>query len=223
MRNTTTEYFTPVQYFGTSNVERRRLSSSLSVGSPPVIPQEAIQSRAALLGGYTSGPICLILVGVQGSGKSTFCHKPVECNTRWRHFSQDTIKNGAPGSRKAVEAAVKKALQSQYCVVVDQMHLDEEQRQHFVLLGKKCQVPVHCLVLLATREEVTARVRAHVNHPGKVEGENGARIAVSSLSKLKLPTYNEGFELTLALFVINKLFCRCLELLPKHLLSIIKT
>jgi diketogulonate reductase-like aldo/keto reductase len=75
------------------------------------------------------------------------------------------------------------------------MHLDEEQRQHFVLLGKQCQVPVHCLVLLATREEVTERVRARVNHPGKVEGENGARIAVSSLSKLKLPTYNEGFAL----------------------------
>jgi bifunctional polynucleotide phosphatase/kinase len=64
MRNTTMEYFTPGQYFGASNVERRRLSSSLSVGSPPVIPQAAIQSRAALLGGYTSGPICLILVGV---------------------------------------------------------------------------------------------------------------------------------------------------------------
>ena len=195
MRNATMEYFTPGQYFGTSNVERRRLSSSLSVGSPPVIPQEAIRSRAALLGGYTSGPICLILVGVQGSGKSTFCHKLTECNTRWRHFSQDTIKNGAPGSRKAVEAAVREALQSQYCVVVDRMHLDEEQRQHFVLLGKQCQVPVHCLVLLATMEEVTERVRARVDHPGKVEGDNGARIAQSSLSKLKLPTYDEGFAL----------------------------
>ena len=195
MRKTTMEYFTPGQYFGTSNVERRRLSSSLSVGSPPVIPQEAIWSRAALLGGYTSGPICLILVGVQGSGKSTFSHKLVECNTRWRHFSQDTIKNGAPGSRKAVVAAVREALQSQYCVVVDRMHLDEEQRQHFVLLGKQCQVPVHCLVLLATMEEVTERVRARVDHPGRVEGDNGARIAQSSLSNLKLPTYDEGFAL----------------------------
>lgn len=195
MRDTTMKYSTPGQYFGTSNVERRRLSSLLVLGSPPVIPQEAIQSRAALLGGYTSGPICLILVGVQGSGKSTFSYNLVECNTRWRHFSQDTIKNGAPGSRKAVEKAVREALQLQYCVVVDRMHLDEDQRRHFVLLGKQCQVPVHCLVLSATREEVTERVRTRVNHPGKVEGETGAQIAGSSLSKLKLPIYNEGFAL----------------------------
>jgi len=62
-------------------------------------------------------------------------------------------------------------------------------------LGKQCQALVHGLVMVASKNEVEDRVRRRVNHPGKVEGDNGARIAVASLSKLNYPNYDEGFAL----------------------------
>jgi DNA 3'-phosphatase len=196
MRNATMKFHTPSAFFGPSNVDRRR-SSMTVVDSPPPLPPEAIRARAALLGGYMKGPICLVLVGVQGSGKSTFCQSLMQgagCD-RWAHFSQDTINNGTPGTRQAVEIAAEDAIRSGNNVVIDRMHLDEEQRRHFINLGRQCQVPVHCLVITATKEEVEDRVKHRVNHPGKVEGDYGARIAVASLSRLTPPKYDEGFEL----------------------------
>lgn len=197
MRNTTMKFYTPGEYFGPSNVDQRRSSSATVVDAPPPLPSEAVRARAALLGGYLSGPICLVLVGVQGSGKSTFCQSLVDANggNTWAQFSQDTINNGRPGTRQAVEEAAQDAIRSGKNVVIDRMHLDEEQRQHFIQLGRQCKVPVHCLVIMATKEEVEDRVRHRVNHPGKVEGDHGARIAVASLSRLILPKYDEGFEL----------------------------
>jgi DNA 3'-phosphatase len=194
MRDATMEFFTPGEYFGPSDAERRRRGAA-ATGVPPAAPREAMCARAALLGGYSSGPICLVLVGVQGSGKTTFCRQLVEGGRRWRQCSQDTIRNGSPGTRQAVEEAARDALRNGDNAVIDRMHLDEEQRGHFVRLGKECQVPVHCLVLVATREEVEDRVRHRVDHPGKVQGEDGALIAVTSLSRLTPPTYDEGFAL----------------------------
>jgi len=197
MRSTTMKFYTPGEYFGPSNVDQRRSSSASVVDALPPLPPEAVRARAALLGGYLSGPICLVLVGVQGSGKSTFCQSLIDSggSDRWAQFSQDTINNGRPGTRQAVEKAAKDAIQSGKSVVIDRMHLDEEQRHHFIQLGRQCQVPVHCLVIMATKEEVEDRVKHRVNHPGKVEGDHGARIAVTSLSRLILPKYDEGFEL----------------------------
>ena len=62
-------------------------------------------------------------------------------------------------------------------------------------IGKQCHVPVHGLVMMVSKEDVEDRVKNRTNHPGKVEGENGAKIAVASLSKLVPPSYKEGFAL----------------------------
>jgi len=194
MRNTTMDFFSPSDYFGPSNVDCRRTMTSLE--APPDLPKEAILARAALLGGYLRGPILALTIGVQGSGKSTFCQSLIDnSGGAWCQFSQDTIRNGVPGTRQAVEEAAREALCNGKNVVIDRMHLDAEQRSYFLQLGKQCQVPVHGLVMLASKEEVEDRVKRRVNHPGKVEGVNGARIAVASLSKLKLPRYDEGFAL----------------------------
>ena len=195
LRKQTMDFHTPNEYFGDSNVQSRRTRST--VEAPPPLSKETILAHTALLGGYfTNTPILLILVGVQGSGKSTFTKYLTDnSDGRWCQFSQDTIKDGGPGTRQAVEQAAKEALKRGKNVVVDRMHLDSEQRGHFVQIGKECQVPIHAVVMLASKEDVADRVKKRTNHPGKVEGENGARIAVSSISKLIYPSYDEGFEL----------------------------
>ncbi|KAL9187310.1 hypothetical protein ACHAXT_001413 [Thalassiosira profunda] len=196
LRNTTMQFHTPGEFFGPSNVERRRALTSVAAAAPPVIPSEACLVRAALVGGYLKGPILLVLVGVQGSGKSTFCKSLIENGGgSWECYSQDTIKGGRPGTRQAVEEAARAALRKGKNVVIDRMHLDADQRSHFVGVAKQCQVPVHALVLVASKEEVEDRVKNRTNHPGNVEGESGAAIAMKSLTRLHPPTYEEGFAL----------------------------
>jgi DNA 3'-phosphatase len=193
LRNVTMDFFTPDQYFGKSNVDRRKLMTV--IGTTPSLTKEVMANRAALLGGYLSSPILLVLVGVQGTGKTTLCNYLTNENSNWDHHSQDTIANGRPGKREAVEEAAIKSLREGKNVVIDRMHLDCDQRSHFIKVGKQCNVQVHALVMLASKEDIHQRVLTRSNHPGKVEGVNGARIAVASLDKLTMPTYDEGFDL----------------------------
>ncbi|KAL3801506.1 hypothetical protein HJC23_000944 [Cyclotella cryptica] len=193
LRGVVMNFFTPDNFFGRSNAGSRRALAT--IGSSPRLSKEVIASRASLLGGYIGSPVLLVLCGVQGSGKTTVGQFLANDNPSWRHYSQDTICNGRPGKRQAVEAATIASLNEGISVVVDRMHLDPEQRSHFIKIGKQCNVQVHALVMMASKEEVHERVMKRSNHPGKVEGEHGARIAVASLAKLTIPTYEEGLDL----------------------------
>lgn len=119
------KFYSPTEHFGPSDFERRSRPNSVS---PP--PKEALAARAGLLGGYyIEGPIMLLLCGVQGSGKSTFCSLLADTkNKHWVHLSQDTINDGKPGRREKVEAEAILALQEGKSVLIDRMHLDPAQR-----------------------------------------------------------------------------------------------
>lgn len=202
-RDTTLKFFSPDDYFGPSTAEARKKTGAMQGYSKP--PAAALQQRSALLGGYLRGPLLLILAGVQGSGKSTFCSKLLaqDANSsdtkegcdQWIHLSQDTIQKGKPGKRQLVEQQTRQALQAGKSVVVDRMHLNEEQRGHFVAIGKECNVQVHAVLLQPSKDVVAKRVRERTGHPGGVEGEKGARMAIASLDKVVVPHYDEGFHL----------------------------
>jgi DNA 3'-phosphatase len=203
------QFFTPTAYFGPSHLEAQRekrvTAQQLAYEIPP---KTALETRAALQSGYlkTKG-ILLLLCGGQGSGKSFFCHELTKGDANnhnhngnhndngWVHLSQDTIRNGKPGSREAVERAARQALAEQKHVIVDRMHLDATQRSHFVQLAKDAKVPVHIVALTTPKAVVTERVLTRENHAGNVEGESGARLASASWSNLVMPKYEEGFDL----------------------------
>ena len=199
-------FYTPDEYFGQSHQELRQKAKALdSVGAVPT-PSQALQLRQALLGGYLQGPIVLILCGVQGSGKSTFCQQLVEGSSDddddnnnktpcWVWLSQDTINKGKPGTREKVEEETRKAIQQGNSVVVDRMHLDKDQRKYFVDVAKECNVPVHVVLLNPSKEIITTRVKYRTNHPGKVEGDSGVKLAIGSISRLVMPSYDEGLDL----------------------------
>ena len=193
-QNVGIKFYTPKEFFGDSNLElRKSILPNPTSPSRIIVPKRVTLERAALLGGYLTHPILLVLVGVQGSGKSTFCQS---LGQGWCHLSQDTINSGRPGERTDVEVAARSILkQKKKSVVIDRMHLDAAQRQHFVRIGKEAGVNVHCLAFVVSKDEVSKRVKARTNHPGGVEGERGANLAVTSLSRIVPPTYDEGFTL----------------------------
>jgi DNA 3'-phosphatase len=220
-------FFTPEEYFGPSNQQLRHQTTTTTTNTTMsfdetaiTIPQEALYARKALLGGYLKGPIMLILVGVQGSGKSYFCRQittgqpqehehhqttttttttkttiPIHHSPQWIWLSQDTINNGKPGKREKVQDEARKSLQNGKSVIIDRMNLDPEQRNYFVTVANDCHVPTHIVVLNPLRDVVSERVKIRTNHPGKVQGENGSKLALASMSRLVMPNYNEGVAL----------------------------
>ncbi len=212
-------FYTPDDYFGPSHQELRKRRSQLGGGDAgvPEIPSTALDSRKALLGGYHSSefssdekpqPILILLVGVQGAGKSTFCHHVlfgkrkedaddtfINKNKNWVSLSQDTINNGKPGKREKVEEEARKELRNGNSVLLDRMHLNPEERQDIlesvVTPDLKARVQIHVVVLNPSKEVVTRRVKNRTNHPGKVEGEKGVRFALKSLGAIVMPTYKE--------------------------------
>ena len=194
MTGTTLKFHTPDDYFGPSTASQRKISGDMETYESPT--KAALVTRAALTGCYLNGPILLILCGVQGSGKSYFCQKLLKgAPTTWVHLSQDTINHGKPGKREQVESEASSALASGKSVVIDRMHLDEEQRCRFIQVAKQSKVAVHALLLQPPKAVVLQRVRTRTNHPAGVEGEKGVEIAASSLNKIVRPCYKEGLDL----------------------------
>lgn len=151
-----------------------------------------------------SSQILLILMGVQGSGKSWFAERLLELSasknssssssSSWVVLCQDEFK-----TREKVHEAARQALVEGRNVIIDRMHLTPDQRSHFTSLGFEFvdqNVSVHGLYLSAPhRQELARRVKHRTNHPGGVMGENGVRMAMASLSRWVPPTYQEGFDL----------------------------
>ncbi|KAL3940741.1 MAG: hypothetical protein SGBAC_004773 [Bacillariaceae sp.] len=190
------KFYEPCQFFGPSDSSRRAVAKSIGKSIEPP-PEEALKARAALLGGYYArGPIMLLLCGVQGSGKSTFCEQLLRVNSdSWIHLSQDTINKGKPGKREQVEARARTAIEDGKCLLIDRMHLDPMQRKVFIDVAKSVNAPVHIAVFKPPRNVILERVRNRKNHPGKVMGESGVRQALKALDQLEMPSYSEAIEL----------------------------
>lgn len=205
---------TPWDFFGTSN-KKLRFEQNILISKSSMIPYSeppsyALQERRDLRSKLLEGPILLLLCGAQGSGKSFFCEellKTISCGqlpgkevenpliVNWKHYSQDTICNGTPGTRQDVENMTTLALEEGYNVVVDRMHLNQEQRSHFLELAKRVDnnIHVHILVFNTSKETIKERVKNRVNHI--VKGKRGADLAVQSFNNLEMPIYEEGFQL----------------------------
>ena len=207
MRNGVLKFYQPEEFWGCpSDYERRCAAKAAKVDaeSYEAPPSSALRARAALCGGYldTKRPILLQLMGVQGSGKSTFCQKLLETTAKnngagqnWAHLSQDTINDGRPGKREAVERIALEQLRAGKCVIIDRMHLSPEQRAYFVNIASQADASCHLLWFDVPKTIIERRVRSRTNHAGGVEGDAGARMAVQSLSQVVTPLYAEGFDL----------------------------
>lgn len=200
LHGATLKFSTPDEFFGESDSAKRK--AVLAMAAHDEASAEALRVRAALAGGYLRGPILLVLCGAQGSGKSTFCSRlcgeensKEGVSRKWVHLSQDTIRKGKPGTREAVEKAAFAALEAGHSVVIDRMHLDREQRSHFVAVAIEAEVPAHAIVLEPPKELLMARVRDRTDHPGGVHGTQGARMAAGSIERMVPPKYDEMFEL----------------------------
>lgn len=83
----------------------------------------------------------LVLVGVQGSGKSTFSQKLIEGaaagSCKWVRVNQDSVNNGRRGTREMCLAAAQSALTSGRSAIIDRTNIDASQRKPFLTLARE--------------------------------------------------------------------------------------
>lgn len=140
-----------------------------------------------------SGPIVLLMVGAQGSGKSTFADELVRSSAApWTRISQDVL-----GSRQRCLAAASEALEAGRSIVIDRCNFDAKQRSSFIAVAKERGCPVLALVLALPLETCLARAVGRMGHEGGIQGQMAERIVQitgANLRKAGLPKTSEGID-----------------------------
>jgi len=134
--------------------------------------------------------VVLILVGLIGSGKSTFA-QALEHNlpTSFRRCNQDDL-----GNRRSVEALARQTLKSGLSVCIDRTNFDVQQRAHWIRIARDFSAPVWVLVFDTPVQVCLERLRTRTGHP-TIKGFNQASKVLNLFhSQFQYPRPNEGYD-----------------------------
>mmetsp|Transcript_9263 Transcript_9263/g.27829 ORF Transcript_9263/g.27829 Transcript_9263/m.27829 type:complete len:698 (+) Transcript_9263:62-2155(+) len=175
-------------------------SAPESKPAPSVLPEQNSQppAKRVRLKPGASAPVMLILVGVPGAGKTTWCGKlcAKAMNAQWTRVNQDSIASGKRGSKEQCLTSAEAALAAGRSVLIDRTHANVAQRREFLALAKRLGVPACAVVLNLPAMVCAERAAGRTDHEGHLQGP-GAKMVVyrmhSELQKGGLPTMAEGF------------------------------
>lgn len=132
----------------------------------------------------------IILVGVPGSGKSTYC-KTKLYGTHVR-INQDSL-----GSKDICVKAAKACLESGTNVVIDRCNINIAQRASWVKLAKQYNYDVKAVYLNTDTQLCEDRVVARQHHETiheKMPEDKKRQIVRDFYKSLELPLHSEGFS-----------------------------
>ncbi|XP_073044532.1 transcription factor bHLH140 [Primulina eburnea] len=141
-----------------------------------------------------SKPVIVMLMGLPGSGKSTFCDEVIRISRRpWARICQDSINNGKAGTKNQCLSSAAAALKNGESIFIDRCNIDREQRTDFLKLGGE-QVEKHAVVLDLPTKVCISRSVKRTGHEGNLEGGKAAAVVNRMASKKELPKLSEGFN-----------------------------
>jgi len=138
----------------------------------------------------------IILVGLTGSGKSTFCKK----YPKFTRINQDEL-----GSRQKCITALKTAISQKENIIIDRTNINKMQRNHFISILKEYpEYEINCIYFDADPELCVKRVSERENHPTITEDfslDKIKEIVYSFYRSLEEPSISEGFSMILTIKV----------------------
>ena len=184
-KNVSVKFYVPEELFlnKTSNEE---------IAWPKFDPKKLLENPPQLLDPPNSDLTkthqeVILMVGVQGSGKSFFAEKYLQTS------GYAVISNDKIGSRDKSLNVLKKVLSSGKSAVIDNTHVNPEAREKFIKLAKQHNVSSRCFLM----NTCPAQARHNITYREIIDKEHahiGEPIINGYLSKFKEPTLDEGFD-----------------------------
>ncbi len=126
-------------------------------------------------------PAVIIMMGIQGSGKSTFCAAKFPGYTR---INLDTLH-----TRKKEQDVLRLAISRKENIIIDNTNPTKSDRRKYIEAGKASQYRIIGYFMQSRLEECIERNNSRI---GK---EKIPAIAIACTSnKLEMPDYEEGFD-----------------------------
>ncbi|CCA69545.1 hypothetical protein PIIN_03484 [Serendipita indica DSM 11827] len=135
-------------------------------------------------------PVVVILVGLVGSGKSTFA-KALETHfPQFRRLNQDELKD-----RRRVERLTLQTLSEGLSVIIDRTNIDQKQRKTWVDIADQfSRVEAWVITMNTPYEECAARLRTRTDHP-TIKNWATAQVVLKRFSnEFEEPSPMEGFD-----------------------------
>ncbi|KAJ7493460.1 P-loop containing nucleoside triphosphate hydrolase protein [Mycena galericulata] len=134
--------------------------------------------------------VVLILVGLIGSGKSTFAQALEAYFPEFRRCNQDDL-----GDRRQVEYVSREALRNGSSVCIDRTNFDPSQRAHWIRIAREVPGTLIWVIVFDTPEEVcAARLRTRTGHPTIHDPEAALSILERFSSQYRAPSEDEGYD-----------------------------
>lgn len=135
-------------------------------------------------------PKYVMMAGLAGSGKSTFC-KALEASGTWVRANQDDL--GRKGCIDLVQRTVPQVRQRKARLVVDRCNLVQGERAEWLdMLGSPAAKEITCVFFDLGAESCKQRAAARQNHP-TIRAGGGGRIIDEQAKQLERPKTSEGF------------------------------
>ncbi|KAI0690989.1 AAA domain-containing protein [Cerioporus squamosus] len=133
--------------------------------------------------------VVLLLVGLVGSGKSTFAEALERHFPQFQRCSQDEL-----GDRRSVEALARRSLRDGLSVIIDRTNFDESQRATWINIANEFpNTSVWVLVFDTPYEVCAARVAERTGHPTITSPELGLQVLQRFRLQYRPPAPHEGY------------------------------
>ena len=130
----------------------------------------------------------IILCGIPGSGKSSFCSK----YEKYVRISQDDL-----GSRHMCVSLFRKSLTNGKNIIVDRCNINKMQRLLWIGIAKEFGAEINCINLVVDPEKAIERIMNRKGHPTIKEDYSVDKIkdiVYNFIHTYEIPELSEGFK-----------------------------